>query len=335
MEYRVGKQYCQFTKENRIQLKLLADEGLTAQEIANRLGKHKSTIYRELARNLSLSGYDAHKAQLFASNRRQKMSVLEIDLNLQADVVSMLKKHYTPRQISVELAKVGSSNTVSHETIYQFVYSDLGRQLKLSQWLPRKHKKRKPKARSKQKKSPIPNRNSINNRPIEINARKEFGHWEGDLMIFSDTNTNLITLRERVSRVIIAIKNPSKHADVTANNIISVFRGKLQEIISSLTFDNGGEFAQHEMIANKLQIKTYFCDPYSSWQKGTNEQGNGIIRIEMPRHTDIENMSQYRINNMLRNINNRPMQLHDDLSPAEIFKKMAGDDLRGIVALQT
>ena len=154
-------------------------------------------------------------------------------------------------------------------------------------------------------------------------------------MIFSNTNTNLITLRERVSRVIIAIKNSSKHADVTANNIISTFRGTLQELMASLTLDNGGEFAQHELIAEKLMLKTYFCDPYSSWQKGTNEQGNGIVRVEMPRDTDIEKMSQYRINKLLKNINNRPMQLHGDLSPSEIFKKMVGDNLSGVVALQT
>jgi len=330
----MGKEYSHFTEPERIQLATLDDAGFSALAISEKLNKHKSSIYRELGSNISSSGYSGQKAHVIAANRRAKKSILETDLALQSDVICLLKKHYSPRQISVTLKDRGRKS-VSHETIYKFVYSKVGKQLELPQWLPRKHRKRKPKVRNKVKKSPIPNRNPIKNRPIEINARKEFGHWEGDLMIFSNTNTNLITLRERVSRVIIAIKNSSKHADVTANNIISTFRGTLQELMASLTLDNGGEFAQHELIAEKLMLKTYFCDPYSSWQKGTNEQGNGIVRVEMPRDTDIEKMSQYRINKLLKNINNRPMQLHGDLSPSEIFKKMVGDNLSGVVALQT
>jgi len=330
----MGKEYNHFTELERIHLATLDDAGFSALAISEKLNKHKSSIYRELGSNISSSGYSGQKAHVIAINRRAKKSILETDLGLQSDVICLLKKHYSPRQIYVTLKDRGRQS-VSHETIYKFVYSKVGKQVELPQWLPRKHRKRKPKVKNKVKKSPIPNRNPIKNRPIEINARKEFGHWEGDLMIFSNTNTNLITLRERVSRVIIAIKNSSKHADITANNIISTFRGTLQELMASLTLDNGGEFAKHELIAEKLLLKTYFCDPYSSWQKGTNEQGNGIIRVEMPRDTDIEKMSQYRINKLLKNINNRPMQLHGDLSPSEIFKKMVGDNLSGVVALQT
>jgi IS30 family transposase len=330
----MGKEYSHFSESERIQLLTLEEAGFSVLVIAEKLNKHKSSVYRELAGNMSSSGYSAQKAHVAAMNRRAKESRLEINFSLQSDVISLLKKHYSPRQISVTLRNKGGES-VSHETIYKFVYSNAGNLLELPQWLARRHRKRKPKVKNKVKKSPIPNRNSIKNRPIAINTRKEFGHWEGDLMIFSNTNTNLITLRERVSRVIIAIKNPSKHAEVTAKNIISTFRGTLHPLIASLTLDNGGEFAQHELIAEKLQLKTYFCDPYSSWQKGTNEQGNGIVRVEMPRDTAIDNMSQYRINKMMRNINNRPMQLHSDLSPSEIFRKIVGDDFKGVVALQT
>jgi len=330
----MGKQYAHFSQDERVQLSTLKNEGFSPTDIAKRLSKHRSSIYRELDRNISSTGYTADKANARALMRKGKQSILEIDLALQSSVISLLKKHYSPRQIAVTL-KGSPKGSVSHETIYQFIYSDAGKCLDLPKWLARRHRKRKPKVKNRVKKSPIPNRNPIKNRPIHIQARKEFGHWEGDLMIFSNTSTNLITLRERKSRLILAIKNSSKHADVTASNIVSAFRGTLKELISTLTLDNGGEFAQHELIADKLQLKTFFCDPYASWQKGSNEQGNGIVRVEMPRNIDIEAMSQYRINKMMRNINNRPMQLHDDLSPAEIFKKMAGDNIKGIVALQT
>jgi IS30 family transposase len=330
----MGKQYKHFSSTERIQLSTLETEGCSVTEIAKRLGKDRSSIYREQSRNMSSTGYSPDKATALALKRKTKQSILEMNLSLQSDVISLLKRHYSPRQIAVTL-KNSPAGSVSHETIYQFVYSDIGKHLDLPKWLARKHRKRKPRVKNKIKKSPIPNRNPIKNRPIAIESREEFGHWEGDLMIFSKTNTNLITLRERTSRLILAIKNPSKHAEVTAKNIISTFRGTLQELIATLTLDNGGEFAQHELIAEKLQLKTFFCDPYASWQKGTNEQGNGIVRVEMPRDIDIDGMSQYCINNMMRNINNRPMQLHDDLSPAQIFKKMAGNNLKGVVALQT
>ena len=330
----MGKEYSHFTGEERIELSTLNEAVFSAVEIAKKLNKYKSSIYRELAVNNTPSGYSGLKAHAKAVRRPAKKSVLETDLSLPSNVIELLTKHYSPRQISVTL-KNNDDKSVSHETIYKFVYSKAGKELQLPQWLARKHRKRKAKVKNKVKKSSIPNRNRIKNRPIEINSRSEFGHWEGDLMIFSNTNTNLITLRERMSRVIIAIKNPSKHADVTANNIISAFRGTLRQLITTLTLDNGGECSQHELIAKKLIIETYFCDPYSSWQKGTNEQGNGIVRVEMPRDTAIDEMSQYRINKILRNINNRPMQLHDDLSPSEIFRKMTGDNLKGIVALQT
>lgn len=328
------KKYGHFSEADRIQLAVLKAEGYKVSEIAERLNKDKSSLYRELGRNFVEPCYSGEKAHKISVNRYGKESLLESNLLLQSEVVRLLKQHYSPRQIEVTLKK-NREQYVSHETIYKFAYSDEGKLLGLPSWLPRKHRKRKPRIKNKVKRSPIPNRNPLKNRPIHINDRSNFGHWEGDLMIFSNTNTNLITLRERLSRVMIAIKNPSKHADVTAKKIISNFRGTLRELIDSLTLDNGGEFAKHEDIAKKLQLETFFCDPYSSWQKGGVEQGNGVIRIELPRSTDIDSLSQHSINNMMRNINNRPMQLHDDLSPAEMFRKYTGDNIKGFVALQT
>jgi IS30 family transposase len=214
----MGKQYRHLTEADRIQIGVLEAEGYGAAEIAKRLNKNKSTIYRELGRNFKPPAYCGSKAHAVATLRRGRKPILEVNLPLQKRVVNLLKRHYSPRQVEAYL-KNNNEEFISHETIYQFVYSDYGKSLDLPKWLARKRKKRKVRAKSKNKKSPIPNRNPINNRPIVINDRVEFGHWEGDLMIFSNTNTNLITLRERVSRVMIAIKNPSKHADVTAKNI--------------------------------------------------------------------------------------------------------------------
>lgn len=329
----MGTKYSQLTNEERIQLAAFSEMKLKVSEISEKLGKHTSTIYRERNRNIYHKCYQANHAQKKYLMRRHKAARLEYETVLQKQVIDLLKQHYSPYQISITLAKQ-EQVSISHESIYQFIYSVHGQKLNLSQWLPRKRKRRKSREKSQIKISPIPNRNPIKNRPKEIDDRSSFGHMEGDLMIFSKAKTNLITLCERKSRCFFAIKNPSKHADVTANNIISNFRGDMKKLMRSLTLDNGGEFARHELIANKLKLSTYFCEPYSSWQKGTVEQRNGVMRIEMPRDIDIDNMSQKSINKIVRNMNNRPMRLHGNQSPADIFKKYAGDNLKGFVALQ-
>ena len=153
-------------------------------------------------------------------------------------------------------------------------------------------------------------------------------------MIFSNQRINLITLKERKTRVMLAIINKTKEAKTTAKNIITKFKGDNKDLFLSCTLDNGGEFAQHEKIAKLLDAQIYFCDPYASYQKGSVEQGNGVIRVELPRHTDLENISQKEINSLMKNINSRPMELHGGLSPSEVFVQMSGNRANGFVALQ-
>ena len=265
----MAKNYAQFTNEERIQLAAFSGMKLKVSEIAAKLGKHASTIYRERNRNIYRNDYQAQNAQANYLKRRYKTARLKHDIVLQKQVINLLKQHYSPNQISITLAKK-EQISISHESIYQFIYSVHGQKLNLSQWLPRKRKRRKSRAQSQNKISPIPNRNPIANRPQEINDRSSFGHFEADLMIFSNTKTNLITLCERKSRCFFVIKNPSKHADITADNIIASCRGSIKEYIGSMTFDNGGEFSRHELIAKKLKLSTYFCgssaESMGSWR---------------------------------------------------------------------
>ena len=178
---------------------------------------------------------------------------------------------------------------------------------------------------ARKNKSPrIPNRVSIHERPVNIEKRDGYGHWEGDLVLFSDSNTNLITLRERKSRVFLAIKNPSKHADITSKNIIKKFKGRKKTLIETLTLDNGGEFARHEDIARVLRIDTFFYDPYSSYQKGSVENGNGVLRYDLPRSTDIDSLSQKQIDKIVDKINNRPMKCLGFRTPSEVFMENYG-----------
>lgn len=328
-------EYNHFTDKEREKLYKFSSKGYSKSMIADLLGKHRSTIYRELSRNQSSIGYIPDRAKKHYLKRRSKKQKLVENVSLQNTIIQLLKKKRSPGQIVLLLKKGKTKSPISAESIYAFIYSDIGQELGLSQYLRRKRKRRKIRKSSAVKKIAIPCRTPISERPKEIDDRSEFGHWEGDLMIFSRQKTNLITLRERKSRIMIAIKNDNKESITTANNIIKTFKGNNKIIFLSCTFDNGGEFAGHQIIAKKLKAKTYFCDPYCSHQKGSVEQGNGVIRVEFPRSVDLSNMSQSEINREMKNINSRPMLLHNGASPSEIFKKLCVNNARGLVALQT
>jgi IS30 family transposase len=229
-----------------------------------------------------------------------------------------LARGWSPEQIAGRL-KIEHSGVcvISHETIYKFIYSEEGKQNKLYQYLRKKKRFRKPQI-SRKNRGIIPNRVSISERPKEVEGRKTFGHWEGDLMFGCKQKDNLITLRERKSRYIIAIKNANKKAEETAKKIIKNLK-KLKEYILSLTLDNGREFSEHEAIKKALSISTYFCEPYKSYQKGSVENGNGILREYFPRGTDLSQISQKDIGYQIRKINNRPMKCLHYKTPREIF----------------
>lgn len=320
----MGQKYRQLTLEKRERLYELSQQNFQKDDMAILLGCHRSTIYRELCRNKTRIGYLPDRAHKMALDRCNKSLKIERDHILKNDIVSKLQLGWSPEIICGYLKKERGISVISHETIYAYIYSKEGYENKLYLTLRKQRKKRKAKAACKNKKSYIPNRASIHDRPIEIEQRSTYGHWEGDLVLFSNQSTNLITLRERKSRFFMAIKNPSKHADITSENIIRKFKGRKNILIETLTLDNGGEFAKHENISKHLRIDTFFCDPYSSYQKGSVENGNGVLRYDLPRSTDIDSLSQKQIDKIVDRINNRPMKCLDFSTPAEVFKQNYG-----------
>ena len=161
----------------------------------------------------------------------------------------------------------------------------------------------------------------ISARPDKINNRDIFGHLEGDLMMFNHpTKTNLITLRERKSRFMIAIRNPSKKADTTSINMISKLT-KIKKHVQSITFDLGSEFARYQWLHDCLDTRIYFYNPGSPYQKGSIENGNGVIRTELPRNCDTKQLVQPNVDKIINNINNRPLKCLSYLTPFEEFQK--------------
>jgi IS30 family transposase len=320
----MSKRYSQLTLKEREEIYTLMDLGFSKDAIARRLGRHRSSIFRELKRNRTPIGYLPDRAQKMALDRCRQDLKIERNPALKAYIIDKLEIGWSPETISGYLKKEKGISVISHETIYAYIYSKPGIEKELYLKLRKRSKKRRARSSGKEKRIGIPNRVSIHKRPKEINERIDYGHWEGDLMLFSNQSDNLITLRERKSRFFIAIKNPSKRSDITAENIINKFKGGKKILIQTLTFDNGGEFSKHEKIAKRLKIDTFFCDPYSSYQKGSVENGNGVLRYDLPRNTDIKSLTQKQINKIVDKINNRPMKCLGFYTPAEMFEKNYG-----------
>jgi len=311
--------YHQLSREDRFAIYFMLADKFTQSEIARKLNFHRSTISREIKRNSNQYGYTPGMASKAAKERRyHKRSNFIAYSWLKPYVIARLTEGWSPEQISGRLRLKYGKTIIAHETIYRFIYSNEGVENKLYLHLCKKKRLRHPRGRRRTKQM-IPNRISIHERPSEIEKRRTFGHWEGDLMMFSNyVLSNIITLRERKSRFMVTIKNQDKKPKSTAANIVNYFL-PFKDYMKSITFDNGIEFKDHESIANQLNLATYFCDPYKSYQKGSVENGNRLLRQLFPRELDITVDDQAYITEQTMKINNKPMKCLGFKTPAEVF----------------
>jgi IS30 family transposase len=317
------KNYHHLTDQDRIFLRIMLEKHYPKEKIAKILGVNRSTIYRELQRNSCSHWHSKRKfywndsAQKKYLARRKRKTKLDEDDKLKEYVHSKLKSGWSPWQIEGRLKSENEGKCIiSHETIYRYIYSDYGIRNCFYEKLRRKHFFRK---KQNSRNPRVPKEMLINNRPDVINKREEFGHWEGDLMMFKQgIKSNLITLRERKTRFIVAIKNLNKTASGTALTLISTVKN-IKKHIKSITFDQGSEFNKYQWIKDCIDTDIYFCKPASPYQKGAVENGNGVIRAELPREYDIAKLKQKHIAELIREINNRPLKCLGYKTPQEIF----------------
>lgn len=336
-----NNKYHQIERTERIQIYALQKAGLKVDAIALQLGRHRSTLYRELSRNRCYyygrekqhSGYLPNLADAAAKKRRSRDLKLMQDAKLKELIINYLKKGWSPEQIAGRLKKESGYTVISHETIYAYIYDRRALDERLYLHLSRKRRYRKPRVSRNHRKGPIANRIDISERSEEIASRETFGHWEGDLILFKDTRSNLITLRERKSRFMFGLLNPSKEAEPTSKAIIKYFEAKKPGLITTLTVDNGGEFARHESITKALNIDIFFCKPYASYEKGTIENGNRQLRRDLPRETMIDEYTQEQIDAIVNQVNNRPLKILGYKTPAEVLLECYGEALNGVVAV--
>lgn len=301
--------------------------GDSIRAIANRLGRAPSTISRELKRNGGMQGYRANNADQLAWERAHRPQICKLVRNreLAQVVASKLRLQWSPEQIAGWLKHVYAVNRdyqVSHETIYRSLYIQARGALKreLLEHLRRSRAMRRSRHHTMKTDDHVRICDTvpISERPATVEDRAIPGHWEGDLL-FGSANSQIATLVERQSRFVMLVKVASKDTEAVINALIR-HAGKLpQELYKSLTWDRGKEMADHTRFTVATDIKVYFCDPQSPWQRGSNENTNGLLRQYFPKGIDLSAYSQAKLNAVARRLNERPRKTLDFDTPAERF----------------
>lgn len=300
-------------------------EGMGVRDIAKVLGRDKGTVSRELERNASpkYECYTPCQAQKRATGRRAASSQGRYrlkDKRIRAYVEEKLAVGWSPELIAGRLKLDHPRKSISHEAIYQYIYHQAteGREVLIA-CLRRAHKKRKAKGLGrKEKKTKIPNRVSIEQRPVSADSRRLFGHWEGDSLVSRKSLPALRSLAERKSRYLLLTKVARKGAEETAQAAIDRLGALPKGFRRSITFDNGTEHARHERITKEIGIKCFFAHPYASWERGTNEHINGLIRWYLPKGTDFSKITDEEIAWIEWQINNRPRKCLGFKTPLEV-----------------
>lgn len=313
--------YRQLTQEERFQIAAFCKANFSTKEIACDLNRDKSTIYRELKRNTGQRGYRPKQAHILAINRRENSrKYIKMNSELQELIHSKIKEDLSPEQINGWL-KIADNIPISHEWIYQFIWSDKDSGGELYKHLRQSNKKRRKKyGKNRLKRGQIKNRVSIDERPDIVQKRKFIGDWEADTIIGKNKKSAMVTIVERKIRLTLIAKVASRNAQVVADKIIHLLE-PYKEFVKSITFDNGKEFAEHLKIAEKLNTKTYFCHPYSSWERGTNENTNGLLRQYFPKKIDLSTYSDEKINEVMNKLNNRPRKVLNFFTPNQILER--------------
>lgn len=306
--------YTQLTREQRYQIKALVDIGHNQTEVAQQLQVNKSTISREVRRNRGQRGYRPKQAHEMALKRRREKAQMKIGPEIWVLVEEKIREDWSPEQISGRLKKEGIA--ISHEHIYQYIYADKRAGGTLWTHL-RCQKKRRKRYGKHDRRGKIPNRKSIEERPQIVDQRVRFGDWEVDLVLGKDQQGVIVTLTERKSRFTLLRSISSKQSDLVAQAVISLL--KWVAPLESITADNGKEFAAHLDISQALSVNFYFAHPYASWERGTNENTNGLIRQYLPKSRNLKNVFFQEEIRIMDRLNLRPRKCLDFRSPFEVF----------------
>lgn len=311
--------YKQLTLEKRYHILALKKVGYIQKEIAKIIGVNPSTISREFNRNNKR--YNPEKAQIKAKIKhlQKPKRKAAITNKIEKYIREKLALQWSPEQISGRLY-IDLKLSISHESIYQFIYNNKANKGNLYKNLRHRNKKYHNRNNKYQKRGIIKNRVSIDKRPIVVANKVRIGDWEIDTVIGKRHKGVLVTIVDRASKFTLIRKVDSKHADTVTKATIELL-SPLSGLVKTITADNGKEFAYHEQIAKELNVDFYFCDPYSSWQRGLNEHTNGLIRQYIPKKSKFTYISNQEIVKIQDRLNHRPRKALNYKTPFEVFKR--------------
>ena len=324
------RQYRQLDRYERQTIAICLEQSLSIRAIARILNRSPSTISREIERNRGGASYSCSFAQQrFVRRRRysRPLPKLVVGNALFGRVHEMLQLRWSPQQIASRLATLHpheAAKRASHETIYNVIYAqprgELRRELIACLRLART--KRWPRSRGEDRRGQIADLLSIHVRPPEIEDRQFPGHWEGDLIKGAGNLSAVGTLVERSTRMLMLVKLPHPNP-ATAAHVLQAFTDKLngiaQPLRKTLTYDRGREMAHHQQLTKATGVAVYFCDPHSPWQRGTNENTNGLVRQYLPKSTDLSGYSQEQLDAIADEMNGRPRKTLGWLTPLEVY----------------
>ena len=318
--------YHHLTMDERNVIFVMQIQGYDWAEIARCLGRHRSTIGRECKRNAHFDGrYFSDEAQAWANSRRRAhlRRPKTGDCRLMTYVGERLRSRWSPEQIAGRLAQQAPADlqgrSISHTTIYRWIWSDPERFQQFRPFLRIAHKSRRKPYGKPSRQGQIAGKRSIEQRPQEANARQRLGDWEGDTMVGKGRKGFLLTCVDRTSRYLIARKVEACAAEPVAQKLQQSLRRLPADKRHSLTLDNGREFVRPTELARRLRLDVFFAHPYHAWERGTNENTNGLLRQYLPKGTDLTEVTDEQLHADVSQINHRPRKCLNFRSPFEVF----------------
>jgi IS30 family transposase len=304
--------------------------GQSMNKIAHVLGRTQSTISREIKRNIGKKGYRHKQADYLSQERhKNKPKAVKMTEGIKQQVKSYLEQDWSPEQVAGRLKHEGVVS-LHHESIYQYVLADKQAGGTLYQHLRHQNKTYRKRYGSAHNSTGIPNRVDIDKRPEVANKRQRVGDWEADTIIGKNHKGAIVTLDERQSKLRLAAPLPGKKAQAVKEAIIALLR-PIKQFIETITYDNGKEFTLHESIAKALSCDTYFAKPYHSWERGQNENANGLLRQYFPKSMELVNVTSKMVKDAVDKLNSRPRKCLSFKTPYEAFEEATGLDMKNLL----
>lgn len=294
------------------------------------MGRSQSNISREIKRNTGLKGYRHKQADRFTQERhKNKSKEIKLTDDIQLIINAHIEEDWSPEQIAGRL-KHDEIVNLHHETIYQHILKDKKAGGELYKHLRHQNKTYRKRYGSAHNRTGIPNRVDIEERPEAANKRERVGDWEADTIIGKNHKGAIVTLDERVSKLRLAFPLAGKKAQCVLDATVLVLE-PIKSFVKTITFDNGKEFTLHEKIADSLDCDTYFAKPYSSWERGQNENANGLLRQYFPKAMELIDVTIKEVFRAVDKLNSRPKKCLNYKTPYEVFEELTGVDMKNLL----